>query len=261
MPLLMQPFIIKNTFVEFTKEDTGCTRKAVLRRSTSLPPCYKFSAEESFQQDPVPSKKERLDWASVVDDIDTCTDGSSTSTSCEEGEAFVPRLSDLVRSPDEPTRLPLNLHAKSWKPRSPCEDLAIMEFATVVSICLSLLRRTSALEWTVVRSLAGWSMVCVCDGVASLYFDQTIRKAQAAVTEATRQSDTVFLLGHDAACFSQTRDGFGFQATLALVDKGNVCWDFLSNKYCPRGDCCRWEHKLPVKTVAFGARERRCTDQ
>lgn len=256
MSLLIQPFIIKNTFVELN-EDTG----AVLRRSTSLPPGYKFSAEEVFEQDSVSSNKERLDWASTVDDVDTCTDGSSTSTSCEEGEVSVPRLTDLVRSPDEPTRLPLNLHAKSWKPRPHCADPAIMEFATVVSICLSLLRRTSALEWTVVRSSSGWSMVCVCDGAASLYSDKTIRKAQAAVTEATRLSDTVFLLGHDAGCFLQTPGGAGFQATLALVDKSKVCWDFLSKKHCPRGDCCRWEHKLPVKTVTFGARERRGTDQ
>ena len=95
-------------------------------------PRYKVSAEERFQQDPVPSKKGRLEWASVDDDVDTCAEGSSTTTSCEEGEASAPRLTDLVRSPEEPTRLPLNLYAKSGKLRSLCEDLAILEFAIVV---------------------------------------------------------------------------------------------------------------------------------
>jgi hypothetical protein len=76
--------------------------------------------------------------------------------------------------------------------------------------------------------------------------------AQKALLQSAAESQSVYVVGYQAAPFQPTGYGSGFYSTLALVkDESLACWDLLSRGVCSRGSMCRWRHPSATCVVTF----------
>jgi len=101
------------------------------------------------------------------------------------------------------------------------------------------------------KGCIGWTIEVTPKEEMKMQREYFLTLAQNALFGATKDSNTVYIMGYAAKPFFSKPNGF---VTILgdMQDESRACWDLYSKGFCTRDCACRWEHPecfMPLNIV------------
>lgn len=247
---------IKNTFIEIYEKEV-----LPLRRSTSLPSCFKLTSLSDGPRVPAEVCKAESDSSTVGDSLSTegsaqdpwDTDVCSVCTlSSDISECSSVHPSDSAsnhggrKSEVAAASVPICLMTPAGvvhvrQAPGPCEA-----FQAVALAALTALAATAQPE--LCKTCFGWQVIVKLAEHQMYLKDQLVSSAKAAILSASERSAGTYVMGYRVSPFMDSP--LGFSALLAHMNRPEeACWDLLQWGSCYFEGSCRWRHPEHRATI------------
>jgi len=222
-----------------------------VRRSTSLPRNLKFDALGDYKEPQGSQSDASTDDASTIGEPEQACSWALMSDDCSgEGSSDdfsgpAPWQLRSLRTPETRTRL--NVCSRVFEPRAGEVPSGVGNVIHALKLVLCSYSQVTRVR---VENGSNGFATLIYVTLQNLVFQmcEMLGASQAALLDATANSQNVYVLGYASQPFERIHD-HAFKAVLCAMPlsvQHRACWDSYQYGCCPRPSTCRWSH--PAQT-------------